>query len=112
MAESVPLEDPETGKTSNQCCYFKMKVLNGHDSNEIINVAEDNFDERLFVFNDKSKSYVDLYKYVDIHIAENSTKETASKSLPWVHFAISNAKRNIHGAYHKIKGKYLQLYLD
>lgn len=112
MAESVPLEDPETGKTSNQCRYFKMKVLNSHDSNEINNVAKDSFDERSIVFSDKSKSYVDLYKYVDIHVAEKSTKETTNKSLPWVHIAISNAKRNLLGVYHKIKGKYLQLYLD
>ncbi|MFT4681989.1 MAG: hypothetical protein ACI9YU_001842 [Flavobacteriales bacterium] len=27
MAESVPLEDPETGKRSSQCRFFKMKVL-------------------------------------------------------------------------------------
>ena len=36
------------------------------------------------------------------------TKET----LRCVHIAISNAKRNLLGNYHKIKGKYLQLYLD
>ncbi|HIP36061.1 MAG TPA: IS1595 family transposase, partial [Crocinitomix sp.] len=30
----------------------------------------------------------------------------------WVHIAISNAKRTLLGIYHKIKGKYLQLYLD
>ena len=30
----------------------------------------------------------------------------------WVPIAISNAKRNFTGNYHKIKKKYLQLYLD
>lgn len=33
-------------------------------------------------------------------------------TLKWVHIAISNVKRNLLGIYHKIKGKYLQLYLD
>ena len=36
------------------------------------------------------------------------TKET----LKWVHIAISNAKRTLLGNYHKIKRKYLQLYLN
>ncbi|MFN8134987.1 MAG: transposase, partial [Bacteroidales bacterium] len=40
------------------------------------------------------------------------SKETTTKTLPWVHIAISNAKRTLLGIYHKIKGKYLQLYLD
>ncbi|WP_045372470.1 transposase, partial [Jejuia pallidilutea] len=39
---------------------------------------------------------------------EESTKET----LKWVHIFISNAKRNLLGNYHKIKGKYLQAYLN
>lgn len=43
---------------------------------------------------------------------EKSTQETAKKYLKWVHIAISNAKRNLLGIYHKVKGKYLQLYLD
>jgi len=32
--------------------------------------------------------------------------------LKWVHIAISNAKRTLLGIYHKIKGMYLQNYLD
>ena len=63
IAESTMLEDPETGKTSKHCRYFKMKVLNSHESNEITNLAEENFDERSIVFSDKSTSYVDISKY-------------------------------------------------
>jgi hypothetical protein len=36
MAESTVLEDIETGKKSNQCRYFKAKVLTDHTS-ELIN---------------------------------------------------------------------------
>lgn len=43
---------------------------------------------------------------------EKSSKETTNDTLKWVHIAISNAKRNLLGVYHKVKGKYLQLYLD
>ncbi len=112
MAESTHLEDIEIGKTSKHCRYFKMKVLESHDSDEINKVVEESFDEKCIVFSDKSTSYVDIAKYVDVHVTEKSTRETTVKSLPWVHIAISNAKRTLLGIYHKIKGKYLQLYLD
>ena len=64
------------------------------------------------MFSDKSTSYFDIAKYVDIHIMEKSTKKTTEKVLPWSFIAISNAKRNFLGIYHKIKRKYLQSYLD
>lgn len=112
MAESVPLEDPETLETSKHCRYFKMKVLNSHNSEEIDVLAQEKFDNKSIVFSDQSTSYVNISDYIDIHVTEKSTKETTIKTLPWVHIAISNAKRNLLGVYHKIKGKYLQLYLD
>jgi hypothetical protein len=34
-AESTPLEDLETGKKEKHCRYFKMKVLDGHTSDEV-----------------------------------------------------------------------------
>ncbi len=70
------------------------------------------YDERCIVFSDKSTSYIDIADYVDVHVSEESTKETTVKNLPWVHITISNAKRTLLGIHHKIKGKYLQFYLD
>ena len=39
-------------------------------------------------------------------------KKKVGKILPWVHIAISNAKRNILDTYHDIKAEFLQLYLN
>ncbi|WP_018676394.1 transposase, partial [Riemerella columbina] len=64
------------------------------------------------VFTDKSTSYVDISNYVEIYVTEKSSKATTKETLRWVHIFISNAKRNLLGNYHKIKGKYLQLYLN
>jgi hypothetical protein len=64
------------------------------------------------VFSDDSTSYVDIADYVELHISEKSSEETTKETLKWVHIAISNAKRNFIGTYHKIKAKYLQLYLN
>jgi hypothetical protein len=112
MAESTPLEDIETGKTSKQCRYFKMKVLEGHQSEDVNQVVQGIIDEKSIVFSDQSTSYFDFAKYVEVHITEKSTKYTTANTLRWVHIAISNAKRTLLGIYHKINAKYLQLYLD
>lgn len=112
MAESIFLENIETGKKSKQCRYFKMKVLDSHEAKSINNTVQENIDEKAIVFSDKSTSYVDISNYIETHVMEKSDKQTTNSTLKWVHIAISNAKRTLLGIYHKIKGKYLQLYLD
>lgn len=112
MAESTPLEDLETGKKSKHIRYFKMKVLDSHKSEEIDETVENGIQDSSIVFSDKSTSYVDIADYVEVHITEKSTKETTNNTLKWVHIAISNAKRTLLGIHHKIKGKYLQNYLN
>tara|TARA_B100002003_G_scaffold228569_1_gene237046 strand:+ start:689 stop:1594 length:906 start_codon:yes stop_codon:yes gene_type:complete len=112
MAESTPLEDIKTGKKSRKAGYFKAKVLTSHAAGEINQTVRESIDEKSIVFTDKSTSYVDIADYVELHISEKSNKDTTKETLKWVHLAISNAKRNLLGNYHKIKGKYLQLYLN
>ena len=112
MAESVTLEDPNTGKRSKQCRYFKMRVLDTHKKEEVNTLIGDNFQDTSIVFSDKSTSYVDIGDYVQVHITEKSSEQTTTTTLKWVHIAISNPKRTLLGISHKIKGKYLQNYLD
>ena len=83
-----------------------------HKSEEINQTIKESIDDKSIVFTDKSTSYVDIEDYVEMHITEKSDKETTENTLKWVHIFISNAKRNLLGNYHKIKGKYLQLYLN
>lgn len=112
MAESTPLEDIDSGKKEKQVRFFKAKVLNGHNGEEINETIKESIDNQSIVFTDKSASYVDIADFVELHIMEKSSKETTEETLKWVHIAISNAKRNLLGNYHKIKRKYLQLYLN
>lgn len=120
MAESIPLEDIEIEdsafshpeKISKHCRYFKAIVLDSHKSNDINDTIKQSLDEECIVFTDKSKSYVDIADFVELHVMEKSSKHTTKETLKWVHIAISNAKRNLLGNYHKIKRKYLQLYLN
>jgi transposase-like protein/DNA-directed RNA polymerase subunit RPC12/RpoP len=112
MAESTPLENIRTGEKSSQCRYFKMKVLYDHKADTINDVIKENFEEKSIVFSDKSTSYVNISDYVEIHMTEKSDNNVTKTTLKWVHIAISNAKRTLLGVFHKIKGKYLQLYLN
>lgn len=112
MAESTPLENIETGEKSSHCRYFKMKVLQHHKMEGVDEVLEETLEKKSIVFSDKSTSYVNIADYVETHISEKSDAQTTKSTLKWVHIAISNAKRTLLGIFHKIKGKYLQLYLD
>jgi hypothetical protein len=112
IAESTPLEDIETGEKSNHCRYFKAKVLPDHTAANINETIKESITEKSIVFSDQSTSYIDISDYVELHITEKSDKQTTKETLRWVHIAISNAKRNLLGNHHKIKGKYLQLYLN
>jgi hypothetical protein len=113
MAESTILENIETGKVERQCRYFKAKVLESHQADTTDNSFKNAIDqEETIVFTDKSTSYVNIADYVELHISEISNEKTTKETLKWVYIAISNAKRNFTGNYHKIKKKYLQLYLN
>lgn len=111
MAESIPLTK-DNGYSYSHPGYFKMKVLTSHFKEEINQVVKENFDQASIVFSDKSTSYVNISNFVEAHITQKSDKSTTKETLKWVHIAISNAKRTLLGLYHKIKGKYLQAYLD
>ena len=112
MAESTVLENPITKKQEKQCRYFKAKVLTDHTANQVNQTIKSSLDQKSIVFTDKSTSYVDIADFIELHITEKSNNQTTKETLKWVHITISNAKRNLLGNYHKIKGKYLQLYLN
>ncbi len=113
MAVSTVLEDIDTGKVDRQCRYFKAKVLEGHQAEGTDYTFKNAiYNEQTIVFTDKSTSYVNIADYVEIHMTEKSNEQTTKETLKWVHIAISSAKRNFTGNYHKIKRKYLQLYLN
>lgn len=112
MAESTPLEDINTGKCEKHFRYLKMKALQTQKAESVNDTIEENLDELSIVFSDKSKNYVDIADFVEAHYTEKSDEKSAGTTLQWVHIHISNAKREFLGKYHKINGKYLQLYLN
>ncbi len=107
-----PVGRYRNGQKEKHVRYFKARVLDSHQSEGINGVVRDCMEDDAIVFSDKSTSYVDISDLVELHVTEKSDAKTTKETLKWVHIAISNAKRTLLGNYHKIKRKYLQLYLN
>jgi len=112
MAESEIIESPKKGSKSRRVGYIKMKVIDDLKKDTITPLVKSLVDHNSIIDTDGSNSYVDLKDFVARHNSEVIPKEKIGEKLPWVHIAISNAKRQLLNSYHNIKPEYLQNYLD
>ncbi|KAA6344004.1 hypothetical protein EZS27_008334 [termite gut metagenome] len=113
MAESIPLEGETTKKGKpRKVGHLKMFVIDDLKSTTIDNVVIENISTDAIIDSDKSTSYTHLKNLVGEHRPKVIPKEEVGKALPWVHIAISNAKRLLLDIHHDIKGEYLQNYLS
>jgi hypothetical protein len=112
MAESEFVESHRKGQKPRRVGYLKMMViedLKKETINERVGKLAENVTE---IDTDDSTSYVDLKEFVPRHNAQVIPKNKVGEILPWVHIAISNAKRQLLNTYHDIKPEFLQKYLD
>lgn len=112
MAESEMVESPKKDQKPRRVGYLKMKVIEDLTAETINEVVQNSVSEKSQLCTDNSTSYVDLHGFVESHQKEVIPKERISEKLPWVHIAISNAKRQLLNSYHSIKPEFLQAYLD
>lgn len=75
MEESTSLENVKTGEKEKQVCFFKAKVLEVHDSEEINNTIKKAIDNQSIVFTDKSTSYVDSADFVELYMMGKGSKK-------------------------------------
>lgn len=61
---------------------------------------------------DGNASYNAIKPYIAEHIIEKFESEDPVNAMPWVHIAISNAKRTLLGIYHMVTDIWFQNYLD
>jgi len=113
MAESKEVE----GKTNKKgkprkVGFIKMHVIDDLKSETISSKVKKNVSDKSELFTDDSTSYVDLKNVVKKHNPEVVPKDKIGEKLPWVHIAISNAKRLLTDIYHDIRTEHLQNYLD
>ncbi len=113
MAESQPVEGQTTKKEKpRQVGHLKMLVINDLKSATINSLVEKNVAKESTIDSDNSTSYVKLKDIVKEHKPQVIQKEEIGKALPWVHIAISNAKRMLPDIYYDIRPEYLQNYLN
>lgn len=113
MAESVPQEtNDKKHSNSRSVNHIKMIVIEDLLADTITPIVKENISSSSTIDSDNSTSYVDLKDIVEEHRPKVIPKKEIGKALPWVHIAISNAKRLLLNTYHDIKPEYLQSYLN
>lgn len=113
MTESKVVEGQTTKKgRTKKVGFIKMKVINDLKSDTITPIVEECICQHAVLTTDDSTSYVKLKNVVAGHQAQVIHKKKIGDVLPWVHIAISNAKRLILDIFHDIKPEHLQNYLD
>ena len=112
MAESEVVESPKPGKKPRRVGYLKMKVIDDLTTETINKCVKELASDATEVDTDDSTSYTEIKNYIPNHNSQVIPKDKVGEILPWVHIAISNAKRQLLNTYHDIKPEYLQSYLD
>ena len=93
--------------------YLKMIVLKNLESKNISDSIKSILDKEAVVRTDGYKGYSMLKDQIKEHqVYRTFDKEVLGKTFPWVHTAISNAKRLFLGIHHSIKDCYMQNYLN
>lgn len=115
MAESQEVEVNDRNKKyahQKKLGFVKMKVITGGFSEKLFTPQVNQHVEKgTTIKSDGSTSYSELKANFD-HQAKVIPKKEAAKTLPWVHNAISNAKRMLLDVHHRIDNDFLQNYLN
>ena len=112
--ESKPVTDEERSKkynTKKEVKYLKMKVVNSLKKETIKDVADAILEKGTKIIADGSNSYNDLTENYELD-SKVIPKEKINTILPWVHKAISNAKRLLLDVHHRVDDDFLQNYLN
>ncbi len=91
--------------------FLAIKTLSTVNKQQI-NAASAKIAPGQHIHTDGLNVYNDLRALGHDHHRETVPGNQACEKLPWVHIAISNAKRFLLGTYHGVSHKYLQAYLD
>ncbi len=100
-------------KPAKKVGYIKMKLLDDFRKETTNKQVAKSVDSTSSAKTDGANNYNDLSENLASHKAVVAlVKKDACKILPWVHIAISNAKRLLLDVHHSIGNDYLQSYLD
>ena len=109
----VSIDKQKQHRPNSKAGYLKMNVVTSLNKIEVTYEAEKMIKKSATVMTDGKRCYRGLQDICKIHkevIVKDKTK--VSKVFPWVHIAISNAKKKLLGLHHQIKDTYMQNYLS
>lgn len=113
MAESKVVVGKTTKKGKpRKVGFIKMQVIPDLKAVTINDQVSSCISELATLITDDSTSYIDFESIVKQHQAQVIPKEKIGEILPWVHIAISNAKRMLLDIHHRINRDFLQNYLN
>lgn len=105
--------EQKKGRPTTKPGYLKISVVQSLAKVDIGYEAEKMVAPTADVTTDGKTSYRTLNDICNNHTAiVVKDKKEVSKIFPWVHIAISNAKKKILGLHHSVKNVYMQNYLN
>ena len=113
MAKVEPkIGRPKKNKKPSSFRYVKMVVIPDSSAETLKTTVSGVASPNIIAKSDSWRGFNKIKDITSKHIQKVTLPKEASKTLPWVHTMISNAKRNFLGINHQIKDVYLQNYLD
>jgi hypothetical protein len=109
----VSIDKQKPYRLTTKAGYLKMNVVTSLNKIEVTYEAQKMIKKSATVMTDGKRCYRGLQDICKIHkevIVKDKTE--VSKVFPWVHIAISNAKKKLLGLHHQIKDTYMQNYLS
>ena len=106
-------KDQVKGKPNTYPKFLKMAVVDKLAKDDIEFETTNMLSPSSTVMTDGKRSYSPLKKITQEHIVQIvKDKTTVCKAFPWVHTAISNARKKILGLHHQVENDYMQNYLS
>lgn len=109
----VDQTDQTKHKPKTRAGFIKMNVVSSLSIKEVTCEAQKILQKSATVITDGRRCYNNLKEICTKHESIIIKDKTQVASVfPWVHTAISNAKKKIQGLHHQVKDEYMQNYLN
>ena len=109
----IPEAEQQKGKPKTRPGFVKMSVVSSLCTTEVTCATQKMIKKAAKVMTDGRRCYKGLKDICTVHeavVVKDKTEVT--KVFPWVHIAISNAKKKLLGLHHQVKDCYMQNYLS
>lgn len=109
----VEKKEQKKHKPETKPLYLKMEVVDALTKKDVGYSVANMVNSQSTVHTDGRRCYGVLKEIVNHHEVDIvKDKKLVSTIFPWVHTAISNAKKQIQGLHHQVKDEYMQNYLS